>query len=73
MGVKDIPEIARMSTAEKILFLEDLWDSIASDESNIPVPQTHKAELDARLNTHEASPGDLLSLEELQKRINRRK
>ncbi|MGA3118428.1 MAG: addiction module protein [Syntrophobacteraceae bacterium] len=34
MRLNDIPEIARLSTPEKILLLEDLWDSIATDESS---------------------------------------
>jgi putative addiction module component (TIGR02574 family) len=38
MRVNDIPEISRLSTSEKILLVEDLWDSIASDESRVPVP-----------------------------------
>lgn len=33
MNVKDVPEIKKLSTAEKILLVEDLWDNIASDES----------------------------------------
>ena len=73
MTVKDIPQIARMSTSEKILFLEDLWDSIASDESSVLVPQVHKDEINARMKNHKANPGNLLSLEELQERIGRRK
>ena len=73
MGVNDIPQIVRMNTSEKILFLEDLWDSIASDESGIPVPQTHKDELDSRLKNYEVNPGNVLTLEELQERISRRK
>ncbi|NIR50391.1 addiction module protein [candidate division KSB1 bacterium] len=73
MRVKDVPEIAQMSTSEKILFLEELWDTIASEEANIPVPQAHKDELETRLQSYDTSPGDLLSLEELQERINRRK
>ena len=44
MRVNDIPEIARLSTPEKILLAEDLWDSIASDESRVPVPQSHTEE-----------------------------
>lgn len=45
MSVKDIPDIKKLSTAEKILLVEDLWDSIASDESVVPVPQSHMEEL----------------------------
>jgi len=32
MRVNDIPEIARLKIPEKILLLEDLWDSIAAEE-----------------------------------------
>ena len=73
MRVSDIPEILRLSTPEKILLIEDLWDSIASDESGVPVPQSHREELDRRLRRHKSHRGDLLSLEELQSRIARRK
>ena len=73
MRVNDIPQIAKMSTSEKILFLEDLWESIVIDESSVPVPQAHKDELDRRLKNYDANPGDLLTLRELQERINRRK
>lgn len=73
MRISDIPEIARLSTPEKILLVEDLWDSIASDESSVPVPQSHMEELDRRLKSHESDPGKLLSLDELQGRIERRK
>jgi putative addiction module component (TIGR02574 family) len=71
MRVSDIPEITQLSAAEKILFVEDLWDSIASDEAGVPVPQSHMDELDRRVSRHAAHPGDLLSLEELLSRIER--
>lgn len=66
MRVSDIPEIAQLSAPEKILLIEDLWDSIASDESNVPVPQSHIEELKRRLKSYESKPGNLLFLEELQ-------
>ena len=37
--MKDIPEIARLSTPEKILLVEDSWDSIARGESDVAIPQ----------------------------------
>lgn len=73
MRVSDIPEIIKLSTPEKILLVEDLWDSIASNESVIPVPQSHMEELDKRLKSYAYAPGNLLSLEELRTRIERRK
>ncbi len=73
MRVKDLPEISKLSTPEKILLVEDLWDSISADESSIPVPDSHEAELDKRLKRYEASPGSLLSLDDLQARIEKRR
>ena len=73
MRVIDLPQIAQLSIPEKILLVEDLWDSIASSESSVPVPETHIEELDRRLKHYKSNPGDLLSLEELQARIQKRK
>ena len=73
MRVTDIPEINSLSTSEKILLVEDLWDRIAVDESSVPVPQSHKEELDKRLRRYRSHPGNILSLEELQERVERRK
>ena len=73
MRVKDLPEISKLSTPEKILFVEDLWESISADEASIPVPDSHRAELDARLKRYESTPGSLLSLDDLRARIEKRK
>ena len=73
MRATDIPQIADLSTPEKILLVEDLWDSIAAEQPDIPVPQSHIAELDRRLKRYGSSPGNLLSLEEFQARIKKRK
>jgi putative addiction module component (TIGR02574 family) len=67
--VIDIPQIEKLSVAEKILLVEDLWDSISSEESAIPVPQSHMKELDRRFARHKSSPGTLLSLDELRIKI----
>ena len=38
--VNDIPEIDQLSVPEKILFVEELWNSITADEASVPVPQS---------------------------------
>ena len=73
MRASDIQEIIKLSTPENILLVEDLWDSIASDESAVPVPQNHMEELDRRLKGYGSPPGNLLSLDELRTRIEKRK
>ncbi|MDA3787957.1 MAG: addiction module protein [Desulfobacula sp.] len=73
MRVADIPEIKNLSTSEKILLVEDLWDNIAIDESRVPIPHSHKEELDRRLKRYQSHPTNLLSFDELQGRIELRK
>lgn len=73
MRLDDILELARLSVPERILFLEDLWESIVSEESSVPMPQSHRAELDRRLAEHERNPGQLLTLDDLRHRIEAQK
>jgi len=73
MRLTDVPEIARLSTPEKILLLEDLWESIAKDEATLAVPPSHRDELEKRLAAYESHPGNLLSLEDFRTRIEKRK
>ncbi|MBE7447063.1 MAG: addiction module protein [Planctomycetia bacterium] len=47
--IRFIPQIEKLSVAEKILLVEDIGDSISSEEFAIPVPQSHMKEQDFRL------------------------
>lgn len=46
---------------------------ITSDNSQVPMPESHKEELDRRLERYINSLDELLSLEQLQARIEKRK
>ena len=61
--------IERLSVAERLVLVEELWDSIAEAT---PVTDTQRAELDRRLADHEANPGDVVSLEEVHSSITAR-
>ncbi len=39
---------------ERIRLVEDLWDSIASDQSALPLTPAQQAELDRRIDAYEA-------------------
>ena len=41
-------EIGRLELAEKLLLVEELWDAIAVANSDIPMPEWQKRELDKR-------------------------
>ena len=53
MRIIDLPEIANLSTPEKILLVEDLWDSIAADQQALQLTAEQRAELDRRLDAYE--------------------
>jgi len=54
--------LKKLPVNERIRLVEDLWDSIASDQSLLPLTSIQKAELDKRLDAYEASkdPGRLI-------------
>jgi putative addiction module component (TIGR02574 family) len=58
---------------ERIKLVEDLWDSIASDQNALPVTLEQQAELDRRLDEYavDKNPGRLASevLAEIRRRI----
>jgi len=41
-------EIDRLELSEKLLLVEDIWDAIAASNSEIPMPEWQKQELDRR-------------------------
>ena len=43
-----IKEIDNLGLSEKLLLVEDIWDSIARDNGELPMPEWQKAELDKR-------------------------
>ena len=50
-------EINQLKLSEKILLVEDIWDSIAITNAELPMPEWQKQELDSRYKEYEK--GDL--------------
>lgn len=61
--------IDRLSLAERILLVEEIWDSIAAEAEALEVPQSHKEELDRRLAAYHADPHAGSSWEEVKSRL----
>lgn len=40
--------VDKLALSEKLLLVEDIWDSIAADNAQMPLPQWQKRELDRR-------------------------
>ena len=50
------PEFDAVSKEQRIAFVQELWDRIAQDPENVPIPDHHKRILDERLNAYRADP-----------------
>ncbi len=64
-----IDEIASLNISQKIMLVEEIWDSIAQEQEQIAVTDEEKAILDERLSSFEANPGDVISWEEIKQRL----
>lgn len=61
--------IDRLSVAERILLVEEIWDSIAAEAQEVEVPQAHKDELDRRLEAYRQDPKAGSSWDEVKQRL----
>ncbi len=62
-------EFEKFSIAEKILMLEDLWDSIATEQERFELTVEQRDELDRRVADYYSSPDDGCSWKEVKSRI----
>jgi putative addiction module component (TIGR02574 family) len=61
--------IDRLSVPERILLLEEIWDSIAANPEDLPLTDVQRAELDRRLAACEADPGAGSSWEDVTRHL----
>ena len=66
-------EYDTLSTAEKILHLQDLWDKLAASPNEVRVTQSQKVELDRLLAEYRADPHRGSSWAVARDRIRKRK
>lgn len=53
MKTKEIvKEIDKLGLSEKLMLVEDIWDSIARSNSELPMPEWQKVELDKRYDEY---------------------
>ncbi len=52
-------EVKLLGLAEKLLLVEDVWDSIALSNSDLPLPDWQKKKLDKRYREYKAGKQDL--------------
>jgi putative addiction module component (TIGR02574 family) len=55
--MKEFSNILEMSVAERILLVEEIWDSIAENPEAVDLTDSQKNELDRRLYSYHENPG----------------
>ena len=56
MKVADFPQIMALSTSEKLLLVEELWNEIGQKSESLEMPEWHKRELDQSVADHARDP-----------------
>ena len=52
-----LSDILKLSVAERIQLVEDVWDSIAAEPEELPLTEEERQEMDRRLADVDANPG----------------
>ncbi len=65
-------EVERLSLSEKLLIVEDIWDSIAASNSQIPLHDWQKMELDRRYKEYQEGDLQLHSWETVHKGLRKK-
>jgi putative addiction module component (TIGR02574 family) len=55
-----------LSIEERLVLVEGIWDSIATEQEKILLTDVQRAELDRRLAEHHANPSAAVSWEEVK-------
>ena len=68
--MNDLRDIFKLSAAERIQLVEDLWDSIAADPAlHPPLTPAQQEDLDRRLSDLVANPSDVLDWNDVRARL----
>ena len=68
----DLDAIRKLSVAERLALVEDIWDTIAHDPEAVPVSDAQIAEARRRLAEHDANPASAVPWEEAESRLRSR-
>lgn len=70
MTLAEFSQVRALPVREKLLLVDEIWESMIDVESELEVLDAEKRELNARWERFEKDPLRALTLEEFQARIN---
>ena len=69
----NISELKKLSIDERILIVEELWDSIAAEHSQVKITAEQRDELDTRIADYNSSPDEGYSWDEVKNIVRKSK
>lgn len=66
MGKILLADALKLSVAERIQLVEDIWDSITESPQSLSLTEAQQAELDRRLEDYRQNPNDAISWDSLK-------
>ena len=61
--------IKELSIEERILLIEEIWDSIEAEQEMLELTEEQKSELDRRLESYRKNPGESVTWESVKSRL----
>jgi putative addiction module component (TIGR02574 family) len=67
--MNDLRDLLKLSVAERLQLIGDLWESIEAETGGPPVSDAQKAEIERRLADLDANPTDVLDWDAVRARL----
>ena len=64
-----IDEIKQLDITERIILVEEIWDSIAKEQDSVGLSEYEKSILDERLSSLESNSNNLMSWDKMKAKI----
>lgn len=65
-------EVASLSPDQRLELIGEIWNTLAAAPESVPVPEAQRVELEHRVAAYRAAPGEVLSLEQVEKQVDER-
>jgi putative addiction module component (TIGR02574 family) len=69
MILEKFPEVGKLTAAEKLIFVSELWNDLETNPSAVPVSREIIAELDRRMESFRKHPESFTTWEDVRERI----
>ena len=69
MILEKFPEVGKLTAAEKLIFVTELWNDLETNPSAVPVSREIIAELDRRMESFREHPESFTTWEAVRDRI----